>query len=368
MKKIYFDVSEYQSGNLKNLDSVRGLMALFILGCHYCASFGCPFPPFHEFYPLGWLNNATIGLCYFFLLSGFVICYSTQYKQKEIVIWKYAANRMWRLLPPIAVSILAMWLFQMNGWLIVSEQTIGSSKWLQGLYQFSNLEILVNPLKDIFINSFFIGEVLYNCNLWAIRFEFLVPLAIVLISPFLSNRRMRMILLVFTIALLVSYADKRWFWLACMFVGSLGCFYFKDNHFYVYRKFAYCVLGGGIIVMSFPKYLIMIGGESLWRYINLCVALAIIYLIVNSVKNNLCDRIMNSSILTILGRISYEIYCFHLFFLFIFSPIVIKCASKCFEEEISVLIGYASTILAVVVFSYLFHKYVSVNLLKFKIK
>lgn len=364
-KKLFFyDVSGYDKCNLQQLDSIRGIMALLILGCHFFATFSSPWPKWGIFAPFSILGNAGLGLCYFFVLSGFVISYSLQKKQRNVTLLKYAINRFMRLLPPVAVSILLMFFFQKYHLLIIPDYILTKSEWASNLYQFQPNESLVNPIYDIFFNSFLGGDVMYNCNLWAIRFEFLVPLLLVIINPFLHNKKVRTICDIVTIFLIIFLVEKRWFFLACMLLGMLLCYYLRQLKWFKVKT-SFVVIGGAIsIIYLFPS---LIQKDFLSRWVNLVFALLILIFIVKE-KNEKKNRLLDSKLLCLVGKVSYEIYVFHLFFLFTFSSLFIQFFDSFLAYNFLIIICYVLTIIITVVISVIFHKYVSLKLLRFKLE
>lgn len=362
----YFNVSNYDKDNLKELDSVRGLMAIFILGCHFFAAFGYSFPKYGSVVPFGLLTNATIGLCYFFLLSGFVISYSQQYKMRKTPILKYTVNRFWRLFPPVFISILAMYVFQKNNWLTIPGETLKSSWWLQSLYQFQNNTDLVNPLFDATFNTYLGGSVAYNSNLWAIRFEFLVPILIIFLGPLMHYRYMRVSWIILIVALFVGMSEKRWFWLGTMLLGPILCYYLRFLTYHYIRRW-FLIIGLTFIVLTnlFSSEIFI--SVSLYRIINLISAIIILVVVLNE-KCWIKKILLNNRIISSLGQISYEIYVFHLFALLTISPLLIKIMEPTLGDNFSRIVSYILTIIIVVLFSKFFHEKVSKKCSKYKIK
>ncbi len=366
MKYSYFDVSNYDKNNLKELDSIRGLMAIFILGCHFFAAFGYIFPKFGIITPFKLLTNATIGLCYFFLLSGFVISYSQQNKMKKASILKYAFNRFWRLFPPIFISILLMYIFQKNNWLTISDKTAESSSWLQSLYQFKENTYLINPLYDAIYNTYIGGNVVYNCNLWAIRFEFLVPMLLIIIGPLMHYRYTRISLIIIDIFLFVWGSEKRWFWMGIMLLGPILCYYLRLLPYDRIKKW-FLTLGLFFIILTNIISIESVLDFSLHRIINLISSIVILIMTINE-KCKFKNILLNNRIICSLGKASYEIYVFHLFALFTISPLIIIFLKPTLGNYISIIVSYIITIIIVVIFSLVFHEKISKVCSKYKIK
>lgn len=366
MKYLYFDVSYYDKNNLKELDSIRGLMAILILGCHFWAAFGSIFPKYGIITPFKLITNATIGLCYFFLLSGFVISYSQQNKMKKTSILKYTFNRFWRLFPPIFISILMMYIFQENNWFTISSKTLESSSWLQSLYQFKDNTYLINPLYDATYNTYIGGNVVYNCNLWAIRFEFLVPLLLIIIGPLIHYRYTRISLIIIIISLFVWGTEKLWFWLGTMLLGPILCYYLRFLPYNKIKKW-FLILGLFFIILTNIISIESIIGFQSHRIINLISSIVILIITINE-NCKLKNILLNNKIICSLGKVSYEIYVFHLFALFTISPSIINFLVPTLGDHISKITSYIITIIIVVIFSLVFHEKISKVCSKYKIK
>ena len=113
-------LSPHSRKHLPVLDSVRGVAILAVFCFHLLAAswgghaehlpWGRYFPDLHKvlphllwFYPftLGWL-----GVSLFFVLSGFVIHYSTVTAPRPFAITSFYSRRFWRIYPPYAAAII----------------------------------------------------------------------------------------------------------------------------------------------------------------------------------------------------------------------------------------------------------------------
>lgn len=239
----FYDVTSYNRASLARLDSVRGLMALAILGCHFCALFGDVFLSVGCFSPFSLAKNASIGLCYFFVLSGFVISYSQQRKQQCPALVKYAAKRYLRLLPPVAISIFAMWAMMRYFYFPLDNV---QSEWLLSFPQYNyDSNALPSPVVDVFWNAFFSGFAYYNSFLWAIRFEFLAPLALIIVNPLITRRWVQYVVVVIIVLCCGVLIEKRWFYVGCMILGMLFCQWYAKGR-KLSSSVAYNLFGGAI--------------------------------------------------------------------------------------------------------------------------
>ena len=342
------------------MDGVRGLMAVMIYSCHFFAVFTDVLPSYGYFHPFAWLVNSKLGLCYFFLLSGFVITYSQQKKQKRTNIFKYICKRFIRLLPPIFFSIIMMWLVMRYVGFLFGDI---DSAWLNTLpytnYSTSNM---TNPFRDIFLNSYFGGTVYYNCNLWAIRFEFIVPVFIVLISPYLWNKYVR--LAIFSVILLLGlFIEKNWFYFDCMLIGMLLCFLLCNTNICKKTNLILKIICATIFIMiSFFPYAL---SRSLInnRLINLLATLILVVWIIRS-HNKIKSQILNSWLIKLCGAISYEIYVFHLFFILTVGVFIFNMLNIFMSYNLSVVTAYMTVLVATVLFSFVFKRYISSPIMK----
>ena len=331
-----------------------------IYSCHFFAVFTDVLPSYGYFHPFAWLVNSKLGLCYFFLLSGFVITYSQQKKQKRTNIFKYICKRFIRLLPPIFFSIIMMWLVMRYVGFLFGDI---DSAWLNTLpytnYSTSNM---TNPFRDIFLNSYFGGTVYYNCNLWAIRFEFIVPVFIVLISPYLWNKYVR--LAIFSVILLLGlFIEKNWFYFDCMLIGMLLCFLLCNTNICKKTNLILKIICATIFIMiSFFPYAL---SRSLInnRLINLLATLILVVWIIRS-HNKIKSQILNSWLIKLCGAISYEIYVFHLFFILTVGVFIFNMLNIFMSYNLSVVTAYMTVLVATVLFSFVFKRYISSPIMK----
>ena len=364
IKSKFYDVSIYNKENLYELDSVRGLMCIFILGCHFFALLSYHLPIWKGVIsPFKILENAQLGLCYFFLLSGFVISWSYQKKRTQIVVWRYTVNRFLRLFPPVFFSIVMMWLFYYKGWLTITDNMIEESKWLREMYMSTPHKNSYNPFFDVFFNSFLGGEVIYNGNLWAIRYEFLVPICMVIIIPYMHYRLVRLILCFVVLIMLTILGGKRYFYFGNMLLSMQMCYYFSSFNYKRWRKTVNILL---ILSVCTSNLFVLPLHNTIIKWINLITALSILVYVIFD-ESSFKHTIMNNIILRKMGKLSYEIYVFHLFFLLTLTPFVYNNVEKVMERSNSILIAYFLTILITIVFSAIFNKYISTPFNKIRV-
>ena len=346
------NVSSYDLNNLRQLDSIRGLMAVAILGCHFLAAFSYRLPTLGVFQPFKVLFNAQTGLCYFFVLSGFVITYSLL-TQKNISFWKFLIKRFLRLLPPVFLSIIVLYSYI----ILFGQPEIGTlysdSQWLQDTLFLKGASI--NPFYDIFVNTYIVGDVFYNGNLWAIRYEFLVPLLILFILSFFTNKKIALSSILFVLGLIISLggAEKRVFYIGCMLFGSFLCVVLDSIDYHKYKSWVLVVL---ISTFVFSNIFIPTDSILVMRLLNFFLVLTVIIYIVNDNGTNKV-RLLNLRILRFLGRISYEIYCYHLFFIIIVGCPLYESLKLYVNHNLAVVFAYFTVLGLTILASFFSNKY-----------
>ena len=312
----YYDVSSYKTENLYCLDSIRGVMAIIIFSCHFFAMSGYILPSFGNFAPFSYLTNTKLALSYFFLLSGFVISYSQQYKGRKIHILNYGVRRYLRLLPPILISVFAMWILIVSDNLSV-KSIMSKSSWLQSLpCLYTEIENIPNPMIDSLFNVYFTGFSFYNCNLWAIKTEFIIPFLLVPINAFISYKMIRLILVLITLIGLLLTLEYSLIYSFEMILGMLLCYYIR---FINYDRFRSQILTTFLILFilnSFHSDYVK-NNNAIHLLIQLLIASYIIIIVVNEKRINIMLGWLKG-----LGKISYEIYVYHLVILFTFGSFV----------------------------------------------
>ena len=193
-------VNNIRNTNTWQFDIVRGIMCLFIFNCHFFAMFNFPVLPSVGKYLKSFISNAPLGIIYFFMLSGMVLSLSFFRKKTELKsIPRFVVKRFLRLLPPILISLAVTYVIMRSGLIFIDnlKPCCSLSNWAASLFQFNPND--VSPLEDI-INAYFLGHSEYNANLWIVRFEFLVPLAILAMHKFVKYKAVQTFaLLSFTI-------------------------------------------------------------------------------------------------------------------------------------------------------------------------
>lgn len=172
------------------LDGLRGVAAISVMLYHFCQRM-----PLHPF------MHADLAVDLFFVLSGFVLCYSYAEKLKQgLPVTTYVAKRLIRLYPMFAIAVLlgALTLFG-----LYKASTTGFS--LEDILKSIGTNLLMLPFfNDVPIESarsgtagkFFPG----NNPLWSIFFEMVASLSLIVLCRFKIKP-----LLIFTAVCFLAY-------------------------------------------------------------------------------------------------------------------------------------------------------------------
>lgn len=362
IEQKFFDVSCYEKRNLHCLDSVRGIMAVVILGCHFFAMCGYSMPHFGLFTPLSILTNARLGLCYFFFLSGFVICYSQQKKRQRVNVIRYGLKRYVRLLQPIVISIFAMWLLMLTDCLSIGA-LLPQSSWLQSLpYANYTHADMANPIIDSLFSTYFLGHSYFNCNLWAIRYEFILPLLIVPISGYLGYKLVRYLCCTLTVLGLFFFVGSSHFYAFAMMLGMLSCYYIRDIDFQR-NKTTILIICTTIILSNWLLTSFLNKSYYLSYFANLASAISISLLVL---KWDSVSDVLDKRVFSVIGAVSYEIYVYHLCVILTLGVYLYQRIVALGGGSIAAWLSYLVTLITTIVISISLSKVSKVKLMKIK--
>jgi peptidoglycan/LPS O-acetylase OafA/YrhL len=193
-----------QKARLFYLEGLRGLAALVVVLNHFSNTF---FPaasyvpalqthawwePLLHNTPLGFFLAGNFSVCLFFIMSAFVLTRPFFLKRDRSVIVKAATKRYFRLLPPVAVSVIvALALLKLQWFTNQAAAAATGSVWLHGL--FATPGVIREALYQAFVGSLITGDVSYNPLLWTMTYEFLGSMLIFATAALVGRRRWRWI-------------------------------------------------------------------------------------------------------------------------------------------------------------------------------
>lgn len=311
------------------IDSLRGVAIILVLGTHGCSLLNVLFP----FLSLEKLNNLLssgyYGVVIFFTLSGFLITRNTLQRYgriSKIKMYEFYSMRIGRIFPPLLLFITIMFLL---GYFQI------------GKFTPPNLSMLVGAVYNAIIfqynNYYFQANVpgmIHWSPLWSLSIEetfyLLYPIACIL-----SRRTIIFILLLLSLIIFGPFArEKFWIfsWLGCADLISIGCLTAILNHkFVTFTKNNYINTSLRLIGMfSIIILLLNYDAKKNLIYIPTILSLATaLFLLGSNFSSSLhCLWAPWKLIIKILesfGKLSYEIYLFHIAIILAFAHLIHNC-------------------------------------------
>ena len=322
------------SGRFEHLDSLRGIAALIVVICHYIAAF-MPYAIFannrgsiqhvaleeaFHYPPFGLIIAGHLSVCLFFILSGFVLSYSTlSGKASRLRIIGNMIKRPVRLGGVVYFSIIvSCFLWWANLYSNTDASTLSSSTGWLGRY-WSEQPHILRVLKDLLFSPFTRGPI-YDGPLWTIKIELYGSLLVYAFLLLFAYSRYRVPILVVLIAM---------FWnsfYVAFFFGVLSAIimnYIVKNGVelpdHVKKYILPLMWIVGIYYASYPFYLkavdvpsgvyfrpdILFGLKSDYT---MMAAFLIFWL---TLLHEPWSRILHARVLMYLGNISYSVYAVH---------------------------------------------------------
>ena len=315
-------------------EGLRGLAAVTVFLAHFCLSF---FPRgFDNLYPglqtspaadatierilrlpfISILWNGNFAVCIFFVLSGYVLSRPYYFGNRLETLRDRHLKRYLRLSVPIAASVFIGYILMTNGLLWNhAGAAVSHSDWLNTYFAFT--PAFPGALRDATYRVILLGEDRYNPPLWTMKVEFigsLITFSFYTLMPAQGIWRKG-----------IHYA------IAVLIIGVLAG---KDGVFY----YAF-LLGGLIWALPKPrgayKWLLLGAGwflasfqyDALFRWMpdpvvwdqKYSYSVAGAFLVMWSLRSGICDGLLASSPMRLLGRLSFSLYLTHFFVLSTFS-------------------------------------------------
>jgi peptidoglycan/LPS O-acetylase OafA/YrhL len=367
-KKIYF----------KGLDELRALAAFGVIVHHIeqfkkldgIEIFG---PSFH--YLVHNLGKSSVHL--FFVLSGFLITFLLfQEKQKngKIHIKKFYLRRIYRIWP-------LYYLIMVIGFIVIP--------YIADFSYFESVSDLLRTVKNtdnytttntLLYLSFlpqFAKPVLGIAQSWSIgieeQFYLFIPLALHLLTKTWFLRLLIAGLISYVIASIIAfgyydyenilYKIFKYFKIQYLTIGAIGgyCYFFHSEYIKkrTSSKYIYILLILSIgFLMSVPVFSL--------RIQEFLLSLGFIVLILMTINTNNSISLRNN-ILAYFGKISYGIYMYHPFVIFLVMPLVNKFVANHTQGAIIYnVILYLLTCILTIIVSILSYKYIESKFIKIK--
>ncbi|MBY7111372.1 acyltransferase [Bacillus sp. 17RED48] len=317
----------------KELDSMRGLAALFVVFSHCMLVIpiyggykgGLPEQtalsiilrdsPLHLF----WSGHESVIL--FFLLSGFVLSLPF-YNKKQLSYGKYIIRRTCRIYIPYVISII----FAISMFSIFQTETDinGVSDWFNKLWDHpTNIKLIISHV-------FFIGDYntyAYNSVIWSLAHE----MRISLLFPLLMIVVMKLDWKKSTIlSLIISF-------ISLLLVSKLGVA--KNHYLYTLHYLTIFIVGALLAkhryeliglynkITTFSKITVFMIGTLFYTYSFLLPSMKIIHkniinewmtvigaaiFVILAMSSNLFKKILSKRSINYIGEISYSLYLYHM--------------------------------------------------------
>jgi peptidoglycan/LPS O-acetylase OafA/YrhL len=295
------------------------------------------------------LFNGNFAVCFFFVLSGYVLSYRFLQDGDTTHLWIASIKRYPRLMIPALASLFCVVLVDASGGFHISEATRLAGRYIaDGPHEIrSFISIFVQGLFGVF----FTGDFRLNGILWTIAIEFY--------GSFL------------VFGLLLVFRRSRWRWLG---YASATALFFGDYYMAFPIGVAIAGLrirpGGmprlavmsaviGLILGSYPPYS---AGDGIWiwpllvfhdkaRLVSRVLGAAFLLLAVSQIPSK---AIFDHPVFRFLGRISFSFYLIHFIVLSSLTSLLVLQLTPILGYLPAIAIAFAATIPAVLIMSYAF--------------
>ena len=171
------------------LEASRGIAAAIVLAHHFLMSFVPPFEPriIGRWYYV--FVNGTGAVHFFFVLSGFVLCWA-YFKTGDLNRLKEGFfKRLPRLAAPVLITtISSFFLFYFGLYYFESASKVTESQWLATFGFALKPDFHPSLHQAIFqgLGTFITGDANYNVNLWTMKPEFMGSMVVFMTAAFIS--------------------------------------------------------------------------------------------------------------------------------------------------------------------------------------
>ncbi|GAA4384077.1 acyltransferase [Hymenobacter koreensis] len=312
--------------------------------------------------PLNLLRSNGVGVCVFFVLSGFVLSEAYFARPGALGLQAQAARRYVRLMLPVAVSALLGFVGLRLGWFLNDEVVATSgAAWFSRFWQ--TQPSVLQFAKDVVVDIPLSGEPAYNPVLWTLHLELMGSFLVFALLAFFASARRRGLIYAVTV-LLISLST--WSFYLVAFVVGLALNDYRRHgprwNAARNRGFVTAALVLGFVVLgSFPTSYFVAWADSPYRWLKLPflsldrteelfhIAAAALLLAALLSSGGL-RRAFQARWLLFLGRISFALYLLHFLVLGSVSAAVFLALQKHFSYHLSfglmVLVSWPVLVLA----------------------
>lgn len=372
---------ELSHEKLGYLEGLRGLAALVVVFNHYVFAF---YPALNSGDPkemhtrlafemyifntpfLNLFYAGNFSVCIFFILSGFVLSKSYFEKREKDILAYNAVRRYFRLVMPVFLTVIVSLILKKFS-LFYNVQASEITKSLSWLKQLWNIQpSLYSAVQQGLYGTFINNENSYNPVLWTMTYEFMGSLFVFSFISLFGNLKRRGYIYVITAFLLLN--NYYLGFLVGMFLSDV--IYAKNKEIKLSKLTKTIFLLVGLFLGSYP---VSGTNNSIYSIFNIWVIKQpiIFYHTVGASLVILCllasitlKTILSSKPFLFLGQISFSMYLLHILILGSFSCFIFISLTKYFHYKVSFSLMFISSLLVIILLSYLMAKYIDLNGIK----
>jgi peptidoglycan/LPS O-acetylase OafA/YrhL len=312
--------------------------------------------------PLGLIGAGNFSVCIFFVLSGYVLTQKYFKTRDKSIIISSAVRRYIRLFVPVfAITILSFLLASTGVFHYYIDATTISGNNNYGNYWTFTPDIF-DAVKQAIWGTFFTGDDTYNPVLWTMTIEFYGSMLVFAMALMFGSQRTRWILY---LAAVIFFLNS--YYLAFIIgMGLADTFNSKASIFKTGNRIILpIILVWGLFLGSYPVGTVT--NNSLYGFLDnglfqtpkfayhILGAGMVMYVLLNS---QWLQKVFSSPVPVFLGKISYSLYLTHFLVLSSFTCALFLTLHQVLPYGTAAFISCILSVLLIIPLSYIFYKYV----------